>query len=240
MTRHGYRTGDWKAFLELRDGNDLPVHIALKSCERWLAQVVPASELIRCHECGMTLLSRCVCAPADGATETGVPVSAITTPATLLAAESASADTEIYNNVNKKTSAADSSQAKSAAPAADMAASPTGMQVPMSAGLLMFFAMGDANSVPRDDAGKAASPVAVTEQTCALSKEDMDVHMLDPRNPLNLNHRAESDNESLTLVDAQGSRRTAPSASGIHGVKTRAQSKATPVASDNDSCFSRY
>ncbi|PIA12492.1 hypothetical protein COEREDRAFT_12720 [Coemansia reversa NRRL 1564] len=240
LSRDGWRTGDWKAFLELRDGNDLPAHVVLKSCEGRLARVVPASELVRCHKCGLTHHARCRCAPADGATETGVPVSAIATPATLLAAESASAEMEKFENKNKKSSAAGLSQAKSAAPTADTAARPTGMQVPLSAGLISSIAMGAENSVPRDDAGKAASPVASTEQTCAPSEDNMDVYMSDPRNPLKRNNRTESDNESPSSVDAQGFRRTAPSASGIHGVKTRAQSKATPVASDGDPGSSRY
>ncbi|KAJ2609202.1 hypothetical protein H4S08_004152, partial [Coemansia sp. RSA 1365] len=46
MTRNGCHTGDWEAFLDLHDGKELPAHIALKSCEGQLAQVVPASELI--------------------------------------------------------------------------------------------------------------------------------------------------------------------------------------------------
>ncbi|PIA12729.1 hypothetical protein COEREDRAFT_12277 [Coemansia reversa NRRL 1564] len=193
ITRHGYRTGDWKAFLELRDGHDLPAHIALKSCEGQLAQVVPASELIRCHA-----------------------------------------------SKKKDASAADSSQAKSAAPAAAMAARPKGMQVPMSAGLITSFAMDAENSAPQNDAGEAASHVAVTEQTNAHREEDMDVYMSETQNPLKRNHRVESDNESLAAAAARGPRKTAPSASGILGATTRAQSKAAPVASDADPGSPRY
>ncbi|PIA12469.1 hypothetical protein COEREDRAFT_12798 [Coemansia reversa NRRL 1564] len=259
MTRFGYRTGDWKAFLELRDGKDLPAHVALKSCEGKLAKVVPASELLRCHACGTTLWSRCVCALEDGAeastdaaktmppenatpitAETGIPVTAIATPATLLAAESASADKERNNSVNKEASAADSSQAESAAPAAATAASPKGMQVPMSAGLITSIAMSAEHSAQQNDAGEAASPVAVTEQTSAHHEEDNDVYMSVSQNPLKRNNREESDNERSAAAAAQGSGRTAPSASGMHGVKTRARSKAVSAASDADPGSPRY
>ncbi|PIA13173.1 hypothetical protein COEREDRAFT_11711 [Coemansia reversa NRRL 1564] len=127
-----------------------------------------------------------------------------------------------------------------AAPAAATAASPKGMQVPMLAGLITSIAMSAEHSAQQNDAGEATSAVAVTEQTSAHREEDNDVYMSVSQNPLKCNNREESDNERPAADAAQGSGRTAASASRIHGVKTRAQSKAVSAASDADLGSPRY